>query len=282
VKRALLRAVGGTALAALATLTIIAPAYGDTMRTDVTDLKVTVDPVHGKVGDTISVHFGLYDLGPSTAVEGTVTSHIVAPSGTELTDDFASRPYCHVATPGHEVSCANIAQFWPPEYVNNGALLDYGWTVHLKIVSPEVGPGRYDVTYANGDTDPGNNSAAIVVTVDGVTTSPSPRQSPTAVPRPAASPIHTTPQTSPTLHGPAIQNPSADISSSQSAATSQLAGPVSVHSTSDLIATTSAAHSLPIAPIAEAVLAVAFVAGVATIALLRWRASRRQRPGIQP
>jgi hypothetical protein len=128
VKRALLRTVGGTALAAVATLTIVGPAYGDA-RTDVTDLKVTVDPVHGKVGDTISVDLGLYDSGPSIAVEGTVTSHVVAPAGTELTDAFASVPYCHVVTPGHEVWCTNPAQFWPPEYVSNGALIDYIWTV---------------------------------------------------------------------------------------------------------------------------------------------------------
>jgi LPXTG-motif cell wall-anchored protein len=151
-------------------------------------------PAHGKVGETVTVILNLYVPNTGGADDGEVNYHYLAPGGTEFADKFDS-PNCHIVTQGHEAWCTNTGQLWP---LMGGA--PYPNKLDLKITSPNVTPGQFKIDFAR-DPNPANNSAPIVLTVDGITptvapTSPSARPSATAAP---GSPRRSTPAAAPTL-----------------------------------------------------------------------------------
>jgi LPXTG-motif cell wall-anchored protein len=189
-KHALRRLVPTLALAAAGVVAAAVPAFASSG----VDMRVEALPVHGKVGDTVTAFLNLYVPNTGGADYGEVTYHYVAPGGTEFADTFDS-PNCHIVTPGHEAWCTNTGQLWPSmggiPYLNK---------LPLKIISSHVSPGQFKIDFAR-DPNPANNSAPIVLTVDGITptvapTSPSPRPSATAAP---GSPRRSTPAAAPTL-----------------------------------------------------------------------------------
>lgn len=189
-KHALRRLVPTLALGAAGVVATAIPAHASSG----VDLRVEALPVHGKVGDTVTVFLNLYVPNTGGAGQGEVTYHYVAPGGTEFADAFDS-PSCHIVTPGREAWCTNTGELWPPmggtPYLNK---------LRLKIISPNVTPGQFKVDFAR-DPNPANNSAPIVLTVDGITptvapTSPSPQTSATAAP---VSPRRSTPAAAPAL-----------------------------------------------------------------------------------
>jgi hypothetical protein len=153
------------------------PAYADGL-----NIRVEAAPAHGKVGDTIPVYLKVINPGPGGLNVGELTMRYIAAGGTELADDFSTLPYCHVVTAGHEAWCSNPVQLWPLD-----PAVTEPFPIHLKIVSAKVTPGQFKIECARC-TSPANNSAAIVVTVDGVTPAPTaPAPAATTKPSPKSS-----------------------------------------------------------------------------------------------
>lgn len=181
-KRGLLPAIGGAVLTGFVMLLVASPAHA-VLVPGPADLKVTAGTAHGRVGDTVTVDTEVFNLGPDMVDTAKAIERIVAPGGTELVGDFShAQPPCQIVDPGHEVACPNPGQWWAQsdmqsEHGNPG----YPWQIQLKIVSSHITPGSVSVQYAQ-DTNTSNNSAPIVVVVDGVTNTPSP--SPTHNPGP--------------------------------------------------------------------------------------------------
>ena len=122
------------------------------------------------MGDTVTVTLVVFNPGPDMVDTAQSLSHIVAPGGTELVGDFTTpQPPCQIIDPGHEVACPNGGQWWAaPDRQSEHGDVGYGWQIKLKIDSPDVTPGLFRQEYPL-DPNTSNNSARIVVTVDGVT-----------------------------------------------------------------------------------------------------------------
>jgi hypothetical protein len=168
------------------------PAYADGL-----NIWVEAAPAHGKVGDTIPVYLKVINPGPGGVNTSELTLRYIAPGGTELADNFSADPACHIVTAGHEVWCYETAQLWPMDPAVTPA-----FPIHLKIVSAKVTPGQFKIECARC-TNPANNSATIVVTVDGVTPAPT-------APAPAAT-TKPTPKSSVAAAAPTLPVTGADI-----------------------------------------------------------------------
>jgi LPXTG-motif cell wall-anchored protein len=116
------------------------------------DLAVTGGSGHGTVGSTVGVTIKVKNNGPASSPHTTVK--VTAPTGTEL---VAMPVGCMFETPGKVGKCTGPL----------AAGADASGTFAFKIVASSVGTnGKAEISGTLEDTVPGNNSAAITITVD--------------------------------------------------------------------------------------------------------------------
>ena len=151
------------------------------------DLKIWSDPAeHTYVSTTqtfgVVVHF--QDLGPDNTYSGDVTWEWTAPGGTHfIYSPDPTDPACHVFVPHKHFTCVQVTE----QMVISGADLE---SAGLFVDSVHTTPGRVTETCAC-DHNTSNNSAALIVHVDGATTTPTH----TSKPKPTAT--HSTPPAQP-------------------------------------------------------------------------------------
>jgi hypothetical protein len=156
------------------------------------DFEVHSGSAHGKVGAVAGMSGWYRNKGPSDAITGTATLEIELPGGAEFYS--AKVPAnCTVVVPRKYHRCRNPG-FWPSGYKSPTSFL-------IKIVSTNTSPGFMSVTYAD-DPKPGNNRAALTLTIDGVAKpKPTPTTAPAttkAAPKPSATKSTATKSSSPT------------------------------------------------------------------------------------
>jgi Domain of unknown function DUF11 len=115
------------------------------------DLSISATPAEGHVGDTVPVTLTVANAGPGDALDTVVK--VTAPGGTEFT---SVDPDCKAVTAGKEYTCEiGLA----PAGAKGSGIFE------VKILSATVTDGKAEVSSAAKDNNPGNNTAAIKVTV---------------------------------------------------------------------------------------------------------------------
>ncbi|NUT32256.1 MAG: hypothetical protein HOV79_04180 [Hamadaea sp.] len=178
--------LAGLAVAATAALPLMArpaPAVAAAPRAD---LAIATSPVAGKVGQAVDVKYVIRNNGPNAVLPLSWVVDVVAPAGTQIVN--AGTAACEVVTAGRHLRC---------RYGFGLASGDRkSLTVRVRVENVPTGCGRLALTYSD-DPRPGNNTANIRITVDGLpascavaSRSPSPSPKPSRT-RASASPSPT-------------------------------------------------------------------------------------------
>jgi hypothetical protein len=170
------------------------------------DFVVHSGSAHGKVGEEVSMTGWYHNNGPSDAITGMVTLEMKLPGGARFIRDAPAN--CVEIVPRRHVTCRNPG-FWPSGYTSPRSFI-------VKIVSTDTTAGFMSVSYA-GDPKPGNNRAALTLSIDGMV---KPKPTPTTAPATTkAAPKPTTAKPTPTRSATAsvaplpspTPSPSADV-----------------------------------------------------------------------
>ncbi|MBB5871274.1 hypothetical protein F4553_004653 [Allocatelliglobosispora scoriae] len=169
------------------------------------DLDPAAQSGHARVGSEARVGLVVHNHGPNPTVTAKVVIDVTAPGGTVFgnsLDKYVSTYYlCTVVTPHKRARCKLGAMWYPDNDQPSSVDGPSGWhALTFKVVAKCTTPGRFKLEYP-WDPKPSNNSASLVVKVDGVAAKEceKPRPSPSA-PKPAVvAAVSASPSVSPSM-----------------------------------------------------------------------------------
>ena len=128
-------------------------AFSAHVATNPADLAITATKGSGALGSVVKITVTVENKGPASSPSTTVT--VTAPTGTELVDMPTN---CEFTTPGKAAKCEGLLSAGEK---NSGVF-------SFKIAATSVAnDGKATIEGTLADPDPSNNTAAIVITIDG-------------------------------------------------------------------------------------------------------------------
>jgi hypothetical protein len=155
--------------------TVDSPQILRTVTVRANDWSVASAPIDGKIGDVVLVPITVEFKGPGGSPLGEMVTHFVLPEGAAFAD--ADLEGCADAPSGLERVCSTTG------FLNQPDDRPYTYHLRIKIVKAIVTDGEVHIEGMGGDLKPADNTAKIVINVDGVVR-PSAAASHSAVPAP--------------------------------------------------------------------------------------------------
>ncbi|MFF5225293.1 LPXTG cell wall anchor domain-containing protein [Dactylosporangium sp. NPDC000521] len=139
--------------------TVDSPKILRTVKVGARDWSIATQPVSGKVGDVVDVPITVDYKGPGGIGQGETVTHFVLPDGAEFVEQLQG---CADAPSGVERVCTSTG-FLEQPYDR-----PYTYRLRIKIVKAIVADGKVHIEGMGGDLKPADNTAKIVINVDGV------------------------------------------------------------------------------------------------------------------